>query len=124
MDPVSFPKSYFELGLKMNIYGAMLFNDTQFVEKHKPKPQNLFFPYYFDYGQPRADGIGQPEAGALLFVKEFKTKYRKMPNRNNLWGWQEARIAEQTPRPLGRSIRKRLRINLSLARNFGLSSET
>lgn len=94
-DTISFTKSYYELGLKMNIYTGDNFADTQYVLKQEPKPQNLFFPYIYQDGSPKSDEVPGREPWVLRFVDEFKAKYGKEPTRNNAWGYACVRVFEQ-----------------------------
>jgi branched-chain amino acid transport system substrate-binding protein len=86
-DPISFTKSYYELGLKNNIYGGDNFDDSQYIEKQQPKPNNLYYPEIYDDGSPRVKGMAPPEPWIRDFVNAFKAKYGKEPTRNNVWGY-------------------------------------
>jgi len=107
-DPVSFTKSYYELGLKMNIYGGDNFEDTQYLEKQKPKPQNLFYPWLYNDDSPRTKDVKPPEPWIKEFVKEFKAKYGKEPTRNHVWGYACLKIIEQAVAALGTIDKKKV----------------
>ncbi len=107
-DPVSFTKSYYELGLKMNIYGGDNFEDTQYLEKQSPKPQNLFYPWIYNDDPPRSKEVGPPEPWIKEFDKEFKMKYGKDPTRNHAWGYACVKIIEQAVAALGTVDKKKV----------------
>ncbi len=86
-DTISFTKSYYELGLKNNIYSGDNFDDSQYLDKQKPKPSNLFYPEIYDDGSARVKGMAPPEPWISDFVAAFKAKYGKEPTRNNVWGF-------------------------------------
>ncbi len=86
-DTVSFTKSYYELGLKMNIYTGDNFADTQYVEKQSPKPQNLFYPYIYQDNSAKAAEVPDRAAWELEFANAFKAKHGKEPTRNHAWGY-------------------------------------
>ncbi len=94
-DTISFTKSYYELGLKMNIYGGDNFADTQYAQKQKPKPQNLFYPYIYQDNSPKDASVSERAPYIMKFVNEFKKKYNKIPTRNNAWGYACVMVCEQ-----------------------------
>ena len=107
-DTISFTKSYYELGLKMNIYTGDNFADTQYVNKQKPKPQNLFYPYIYQDASPKAAGVPDRDPWTLKFVDEFKKKYGKEPTRNNAWGYACVMVFQQAVAGTGTTDRKKI----------------
>ncbi len=107
-DTVAFTKAYLELGLKHNIYTNCNFNDTQYVLKQKPKPQNLYYSWMFDDGSDRAEGVEEPQPWVKDFLTEFEAKYGKLPTRNNAWGYACVRIFEQAIAETGSIDKKAL----------------
>lgn len=94
-DTVSFTKSYNELGLTINIYGGDNFSDAQYIEKQKPKPQNLIFSWVYDDNSKRAAEVPQQAEHIKQFVNAFKAKYNKEPARNHVWGYAAVEIYRQ-----------------------------
>lgn len=95
-DTVSFTKTYNELGLNINIYGGDNFSDAQYIEKQKPKPQNLIFSWVYDDASKRAADVPPQAAGIKDFVAAFKAKYAgKEPARNHVWGYATVEIYRQ-----------------------------
>lgn len=117
-DPVSFTKSYFELGLKKNVYTNCNFADTQYIEKQHPKPQNLFFSDVYDDGSPRAAEMPPPDPWVKEFYKEFELKYGKKPTRNNVWGYGIMRIYEEAVSALGTTDKKKIAEYLHSGKKF------
>jgi branched-chain amino acid transport system substrate-binding protein len=101
-DTVTFTKSYLELDMKNNIYTNCNFNDTQYVEKQKPKPQNLYYSWMFDDGSDRAPEVGPTDPWVQKFLDEFKAKYGRLATRNNAWGYACIRIFEQAITDIGK----------------------
>jgi branched-chain amino acid transport system substrate-binding protein len=95
-DTISFTKSYFELGLKMNIYGGDNFADTQYAQKQKPKPQNLFYPYLWQDDSPKDASVPERAPHIMKLVNEFKKKYNRVPTRNHVWGYASVMVCAQT----------------------------
>jgi branched-chain amino acid transport system substrate-binding protein len=107
-DTISFTKSYYELGLKMNIYTGDNFADTQYVEKQTPKPQNLYYPYIYQDASPKASEVPNREPWVLKFVDEFKKKYGKEPTRNNAWGYACVMVFQQAVASTGTADKKKI----------------
>lgn len=107
-DTISFTKSYYELGLKNNIYGGDNFVDSQYVEKQKPKPATLFYAELYDDDSPRAPGMPAPEPWIKDFVKAFQAKYGKEPTRNNVWGYASVTIMAQAIEAIGTTDKKKI----------------
>lgn len=119
-DPVSFTKSYFELGLKMNVYGGDNFIDTQYLDKQHPKPQNLFWPWLYDDDSERAADVGTRQPWISTFVKEFKAKYGKEPTRNNAWGYAGVNVFVQSVEALNSADKKQVAEYLHSGAKFKL----
>jgi branched-chain amino acid transport system substrate-binding protein len=94
-DTVTFTKSYLELGMKTNIYTNCNFNDTQYVQKQKVKPQNLFYSWMFDDESDRAGEVGETDPWIKDFLNKFNAKYGRLATRNNAWGYACIQIFEQ-----------------------------
>jgi branched-chain amino acid transport system substrate-binding protein len=107
-DTISFTKSYYELGLKMNIYTGDNFADTQYVNKQTPKPQNLYYPYIYQDDSPKAAGVPDRDPWTLKFVNEFNKKYGKEPTRNNAWGYACVMVFQQAVASTGTIDRKKI----------------
>jgi ABC-type branched-subunit amino acid transport system substrate-binding protein len=107
-DTISFTKSYFELGLKMNIYGNCNFVDNQYMDKQKPKPQNLFYSEMFDDLSARVNDVPAPEPWIKEFVTEFQTKFGRLPTRNNVWGYACVRIFGEAVGAVGSLDKKKI----------------
>lgn len=107
-DTVSFTKSYYELGLKMNIYGGDNFADTQYVNKQKPKPQNLIYPYIYQDDSPKSSEVPDRDAWVLEFVTAFKNKHGKEPTRNNAWGYACVMVFNQAVAATGTADKARI----------------
>jgi len=108
LDTISFTKSYLELGLKMNIYGNCNFVDNQYLDKQKPKPQNLFYSELFDDFSSRAKEVPAAEPWIKEFINEFEAKYGRKPTRNNVWGYACVRIFEEAVAALGTLDKKKI----------------
>ncbi len=101
-DTVSFTKSYYELGVKANLYGGDNFCDTQYLEKQKPKPQNLFFAWLYNDGSKRSKEVEEPERWVADFAKAFKAKYNnRQPTRINAWGYSTVEVLRQAMEATG-----------------------
>ena len=107
-DTISFTKSYFELGLDINIYGNCNFNDTQYLLKQKPKPKKLFYAWLFNDGSQRSKEVAEPDPWIKDFINRFQAKYGKMPTRNNSWGYACVRIFEQAIADIGTIDKKKI----------------
>ncbi|MFH1351438.1 MAG: ABC transporter substrate-binding protein [Pseudomonadota bacterium] len=107
-DTITFTKSYFELGLKMNIYGNAAFVDAAYLQKVKPKPQNLYYAEQYDDYSDRTKDVPPPEPWIQDFIKEFEAKYGKKPDRNNVWGYACVRIFEQAVAATGTKDKKKI----------------
>lgn len=107
-DTISFTKSYFELGLKTNVYTGDNFVDTQYVKNQKPKPQNLFYPWLYDDNSPRTKEVPPREAWIENFEKAFRAEYGREPTRNNVWGFACVRVFEQAIAALGTTNKKKI----------------
>jgi len=107
-DTISFTKSYQELGMKMNIYGNCNFVDNQYLDKQKPKPQNLYYSEMFDDMSARTKEVPPPEPWIKDFINEFRSKYGRLPTRNNVWGYACVRIFEEAVGAVGSLDKKRI----------------
>jgi branched-chain amino acid transport system substrate-binding protein len=107
-DTVSFTKAYYELGLKMNIYGGDNFEDAQYLAKQSPKPQNLYYAWLYNDDSKRADGVSAPVPYVKDFVTAFKAKYGKQPTRNNVWGFATVEIFRQAIEQTGGVDKKKI----------------
>jgi branched-chain amino acid transport system substrate-binding protein len=107
-DTISFTKSYYELGLKMNIYTGDNFADTQYVNKQTPKPQNLYYPYIYQDDSAKAAGVPDRDSWSLKFVDEFKKKFGKEPTRNNAWGYACIMVFQQAVASTGTTDKKKI----------------
>ena len=107
-DTISFTKSYFELGMKMNIYGNCNFVDNQYLDKQKPKPQNLYYSEMFDDMSARAKDVPPAEPWIKEFITEFQTKFGRLPTRNNVWGYACVRIFEEAVGAVGSLDKKKI----------------
>jgi len=107
-DTISFTKSYYELGLKMNIYTGDNFADTQYVNKQSPKPQNLFYPYIYQDDSAKEMGVPDRDSWTLKFVEEFSKKYGKEPTRNNAWGYACVMVFQQAVAATGTTEKKKI----------------
>lgn len=117
-DTINFTKSYNELGLKMRIYGGDNFSDAQYIQKQKPKPQNLIFAWVYDDASSRtADVPPQPE-NIKAFVEAFKAKYNKIPSRNNVWGFATVEVFRQSVEKVGSLDRKAISEHLHSGAEF------
>lgn len=105
-DTISFTKSYQELGLDIPIFGGDNFSDAQYVQKQKPKPQNLVFSWVYDDDSPRAAEVGAQPAHIKEFVAAFKAKYGKIPARNNVWGYASVEVYRQAIEKIGKLDQK------------------
>lgn len=95
-DTVTFTKTYNELGMTTKIYGGDNFSDAQYLEKQKPKPQNLVFSWVYDDNSKRAAGVPPQPSHIKDFVAAFKAKYGgKEPARNHVWGFAAVEIYRQ-----------------------------
>jgi branched-chain amino acid transport system substrate-binding protein len=117
-DTVSFTKSYFELGLTMNIYGGDNFSDVQYVQKQKPKPQNLYFPWLYDEGAARDKSVAPPPAYVKEFAAAFQAKYNKAPTRNNVWGYASVEVFRQAIEQIDSIDKKKLAAHLHSGAQF------
>lgn len=107
-DTISFTKSYFELGLTMNIYGNCNFVDNQYLDKQKPKPQNLYYSEPFDDLSARTQEVPPADPWIQDFISAFEGKYGRKPTRNNVWGYACIRIFEEAVGTLGTLDKKRI----------------
>jgi branched-chain amino acid transport system substrate-binding protein len=107
-DTVAFTKSYFELGMKINIFTNCNFDDTQYLENQKPKPTNLYYSDMFDDGSARSSEVPEIEPWIKDFIDKFKAKYNKIPNRNNAWGPACLSILEQAIANTGTIDKKKI----------------
>lgn len=105
-DTVNFTKSYYELGLKMKVYGGDNFSDAQYIQKQSPKPQNLVFAWVYDDDSKRAGDVEPQAAHIKTFVDAFKTKYGKIPSRNHVWGYATVEVFRQAVEKVGSLDRK------------------
>jgi branched-chain amino acid transport system substrate-binding protein len=107
-DPVTFTKTFHELGLKMNIYANDNFCDRQYLEKMKPKPQNLYFPWLYNDNSKRMKGVEGPDSWITEFVKAFEKKHNRKPTRINAWGYACVSIFKEAIEATGTTDKKKI----------------
>lgn len=117
-DTINFTKGYEELGLKMRIYGGDNFSDAQYIEKQKPKPQNLIFAWGYDDASKRAAEVPPQPASIKSFVDAFKAKYNKVPSRNNVWGYATVEVFRQSVEKVGSLDKKAVAAHLHSGTTF------
>jgi len=117
-DTINFTKSYDELGLKMRIYGGDNFSDAQYIQKQKPKPQNLVFAWVYDDASSRTGEVPPHPENIKKFVEAFKAKYNKIPSRNNVWGFATVEVFRQSVEKVGSLDRKAIAEHLHSGAEF------
>jgi len=105
-DTVSFTKCYNELGMKMNIYTGDNFCDRQYLKKQKPKPQNLYFPWFFNDNSERTEDVKAPAPWVIKFMKKFEERYGEKPTRINAWGYACMNVFAQAMEATGTTDKK------------------